>query len=360
MSIIRTKHNRQNPFVQLSKKTLWDENLSLKAVGLWSRCMSRPDDWQFNVAELIKKCKEGRAAIYKAIKELIDNGYCIRVQHLEGENGSRWGQVEYFFYEFKVTQEDIDELKKLLPLSTFPHTVFPHTENRPLLIKKNKDIDNTKTTVQPTPQDVLRTGDQKFLNVRKNVKLTQKQYDKLKKDYPDYWNGILDKLSEYKETLKQEYNSDWKAINRWAITAVTNDINKSKAQESIKAKNIKAVEAFKADLDKVGHYVSLKIEDDKITDTSLNKYIGIYNAKLPEYLKKWYPKEFERLERHKKYIANKKFTVDFLKRYSVPKEAVEIQDNCVKFGNGMFWGYLEPNYREILERKCEIFKREGS
>jgi hypothetical protein len=118
MTIIRIVHNRDNPYVVLNKTAIWDPDLSLKAVGLWTRCMSRPDNWKFSIKELANKCKEGRKSIDSAIQELIDVGYAVRLEYYEKNENGRFsnGGVEYVFFEFKATEEDkqkaLEELKK--------------------------------------------------------------------------------------------------------------------------------------------------------------------------------------------------------------------------------------------------------
>ena len=130
MSIIRTVHNKENPYVQLNKKALWDDRLSLKAVGLWARCMSRPDDWRFNISELAKRLKEGRRAIDSAIKELINNNYAIRLEHWEKDLDGKFvgGGVEYVFFEFEATESEkanvLNEFKK-----SFQHCGFGNSRN---------------------------------------------------------------------------------------------------------------------------------------------------------------------------------------------------------------------------------------
>lgn len=114
-TIIRVVHNRENPFVQLNKQALWDTNLSLKAVGLWARCMSRPNDWRFCIKELIKHCKEGRKAVDGAMQELIDAGYAYRLEYSQrGEDGKyKTSGVEYVFFEFPATQEEKDQQQEI-------------------------------------------------------------------------------------------------------------------------------------------------------------------------------------------------------------------------------------------------------
>lgn len=133
MTVIRIVHNKENPYVQINKKALWNEDLSLKATGLWARCMSRPDNWRFSVKELISKCKEGRRAVDAAIKELIKNNYAVRLDcWRKSENGKfNTRVVEYVFFEFPATQEDkdkaLEELKKGLcdcPFSDFRFSDF--------------------------------------------------------------------------------------------------------------------------------------------------------------------------------------------------------------------------------------------
>lgn len=159
MSVIRVKHNKENPYVQLNKKALWDEKISLKAIGLWARCISRPDDWTFNIVEIIKNCKEGKTAIYGAINELINCGYALRIQIKEKDDLGRYTfqKVEYIFFEFKLDekekQEFLEEFKKSFPLSGFLDAENPDPENEPLL-KKEEELkkEENQPTNPPTPQ----------------------------------------------------------------------------------------------------------------------------------------------------------------------------------------------------------------
>lgn len=109
-TVIRVVHNRENPYVQLNKEALWNEKLSLKAIGLWARCMSRKDTWSFNVAELASKCKEGRRAIDSAIHELIDEGYAMRLDYYQKASDGKFSNkgFAYVFFEFAATDEEMD------------------------------------------------------------------------------------------------------------------------------------------------------------------------------------------------------------------------------------------------------------
>ena len=122
MSVIRIKH--QKDYVVIHKEALENPKLSFKAKGLWAYCMSRPDDWKFHVNHLASVSKDGEDAIYSAIKELIDEGYCEKKQ---GHNG-RFETVEYVIYEVPIkinfTLREKQHAEKQLP------------ENPPLLSTK--------------------------------------------------------------------------------------------------------------------------------------------------------------------------------------------------------------------------------
>lgn len=157
MCIVRVVHNRENPYVVLNKKALWNEKLSLKAIGLWARCMSRPDDWRFNVTELANSGKEGKRAIYTAIDELIREGYALRLDHTEKSEDGKFsgGGVEYVFFEFPPTSEEkqdyIDKFKKSFRQSGFGDSRNGDSRNAPLLstkeeLKKEKKINKEGPT----------------------------------------------------------------------------------------------------------------------------------------------------------------------------------------------------------------------
>ncbi len=148
MSVIRTYHNKENPYLLINKKALQDNKLSLRARGLWALCLSYPDDWKFYVKHLVKECKEGRVSIYNAIEELIDNNYAIKMNYYEkSKDGKiRGGGVEYVFFEFKITAEEkmkfTEEFKKSFQHSGFWHSGNRDSRNRQLLNNEDNHVFN--------------------------------------------------------------------------------------------------------------------------------------------------------------------------------------------------------------------------
>jgi hypothetical protein len=139
MPIIRTLHNKENPYVQINKKALWDSDLSFEAKGLWAQLLSRPNNWTVSVSELCKACKCSDKPIYRIFKELIEKGYAHRRQlNVKG----KFQSFEMYVFEFKVTPEEIKEMfadiKEILPLPPNPGSGYGYT---------NK----TNTTKTPPP-----------------------------------------------------------------------------------------------------------------------------------------------------------------------------------------------------------------
>ena len=67
MGVIRVEHTRD--YTVMSNCHLRDDRLSLRAIGLMSKMLSNTDDYQYTVAGLAARCREGRDAVRKALHE---------------------------------------------------------------------------------------------------------------------------------------------------------------------------------------------------------------------------------------------------------------------------------------------------
>lgn len=104
MGIIRTYHDRENPYVQLNSSSIRDTNLDLAATGLFAYMFSFRDDWLFNIPDLCKRKKIGKRVVYSALNDLIQHGYAIRYQDSkmttnEGKTKRHLGRMEYLMFE---------------------------------------------------------------------------------------------------------------------------------------------------------------------------------------------------------------------------------------------------------------------
>ena len=69
-SVVRVHKNTD--FTIMCNHHLRNQKLSLKAIGLMSKILGLPDDWNYSIAGLVKICKEGETAVRAALHELID------------------------------------------------------------------------------------------------------------------------------------------------------------------------------------------------------------------------------------------------------------------------------------------------
>ncbi len=139
MAVIRVE--KTSNFTMMSNYHLRDKRLSLKAVGLLSKILSLPPDWDYTVAGLAGICKESKDAIRAALEELEAAGYIIRRQ-LHKDDGT-FGGNEYVVYERPPTvvgkpgNGDTPEMRTVVgkpdngetPLPGNPSTGNPSTEN---------------------------------------------------------------------------------------------------------------------------------------------------------------------------------------------------------------------------------------
>lgn len=127
--------NKCNNFTMVSNHVLRNENLSLKAKGLYAYMWSLPDDWDYSVAGLTKVLKEGKSAINEAIKELEHEGYLVRTILRQG---GKFSDMDYMLNETPS------------PFTDFPSAVFPSAENRQ---QYNTIKSNTEKKKDPFPTE---------------------------------------------------------------------------------------------------------------------------------------------------------------------------------------------------------------
>lgn len=132
MAVMRVE--KSTNYTVMSNRHLDDTRLSLKAIGLLSKILRLPDDWDYTLEGLAHICKEGKDAIRSAIVELERAGYIERRQ-THAADGSFAGN-EYIVHEAPF---DADAT----PSSGFPTTGNPLTDNPST---ENPTQPNTKDT----------------------------------------------------------------------------------------------------------------------------------------------------------------------------------------------------------------------
>ena len=120
---------------------LRDKNLSNQAIGLLSKILSLPKEWDYSLKGLTAICKDGITSIRSQLKELETNGY-LDITKYKDEKG-------LFKYKYTIYILPRSEWSKM---RNYPDIGFPYmdnpdmdnldTENLTQINKDNKKINN--------------------------------------------------------------------------------------------------------------------------------------------------------------------------------------------------------------------------
>ncbi|MFI2857528.1 helix-turn-helix domain-containing protein [Paenibacillus sp. JSM ZJ436] len=123
--IVRVQ-KRDSGYAIIDPYFLSDERLSWKAKGLLGYLLSKPSNWRVYVSDLVKRSKDGKDAVYSALKELEAAGYIER--HQTRENGRITG-YETVVYERPDPYTDNPEVDTPVPHVDSPQSEIPDVEN---------------------------------------------------------------------------------------------------------------------------------------------------------------------------------------------------------------------------------------
>jgi hypothetical protein len=124
MTIFRVLHNKD--YTTVNNFIATDCRISWKAKGLWLYAFSRPDDWSFNLQDLINRSTDGKDGVMTGLKELEEFGYLQR-SRFRNEDGSFARGAEWVFFEKPGLTEHCE------PKTENPKLEKPNLGNPPLL-----------------------------------------------------------------------------------------------------------------------------------------------------------------------------------------------------------------------------------
>lgn len=137
---------RENGYAIIDTHFLSDDRLSFKAKGVLSYLLSKPNGWQVYVADLVKRSKDGRDAVYSALRELEAAGYVERRQTRD-EQTQRITGVETIVYERPIMDE---------PGTENPDKDEPLTD-KPTQVINDLSITDSKRKVSKSAETILDT-----------------------------------------------------------------------------------------------------------------------------------------------------------------------------------------------------------
>ena len=175
-------------YTTISNVFLRDKELSLKAKGLLATILSLPENWDFSIKGICATIKEGTTAVYSAIDELKEHGYCKVVTN-RNEKGMIVGN-DYTFYE--------DPSMENLNVGNQTQINTNNTDNK----EKNKEEETNKELFEQCW----------IAYRRKGKKGKAKPYwDKLTKSEKD---SVLQHIKIYTKTRELQYQQDFERYLR--------------------------------------------------------------------------------------------------------------------------------------------------
>ncbi len=109
---MRIRTHKKKDFTIISNSTAQDVNLDLEELGFLTRCLSMPEDWEFNTQHIWKNWNIGRDKIRSIFNSLIKKNHCIRVVEKNINIHNIDGRMLYeIFDETETCKKRVEELE---------------------------------------------------------------------------------------------------------------------------------------------------------------------------------------------------------------------------------------------------------
>lgn len=223
MSTTFRVHKNKN-YTVMSNYHLSDVNLSLKAVGLMSKMLSLPDDWDYSINGLAAISKDGVKSVRSALKELEENGYLVRTR-INGEGGKYIYNYDIYECPIQVAKDEPYTQKgNAVPYTQKGHAVKgaqlnTNKLNTNNINNNNNNINNIGDSSEPDDNVVVvqKMAKEYGLKIKAKdaiaiLKVSDNNLTRVKK--------ALDVLSEQKKKITN--------ITGWLITAIIDDYELAK------------------------------------------------------------------------------------------------------------------------------------
>lgn len=228
--------NKKNNYTAMSNYHLKDKTLSLKAVGLLSKMLSLPDNWNYSINGLVAICKEKKTSVISTLDELKEHGYVIVTKKMPNETDT--GRIEYIYDIYETPQFEKQGIEKQgienLGLE-FLGLEFQGLENQPQL---NTNKSNTKelNTKELSTKEYIKKETCKEKNTKRFVKPSIEEIKEYVFD--NSLNVDCEYFYDYYEsngwTVGKNHMKDWKAtLRNWSRRNQKSTVKKKSQIEEI-------------------------------------------------------------------------------------------------------------------------------
>jgi hypothetical protein len=215
-TIIRTPHGKDRPYFSMARTTAQDESLSWEALGMLTYLLSKPDDWEVLIPDLMKR--SGRERAHRIISELVSKGYITRPEKQEKDSAGKFVPVHFRVHESAqpVTEKPYTEnpqqhntdIQNGATADSAPPTTLPLIET-----KKEKDKDSTseKTDVGSSEKSII-SEKPKLTPQQERVQITERAFRTS--------TGIAIKYAAFLGGALEEKDSAGRSNGEWYIHQV--------------------------------------------------------------------------------------------------------------------------------------------
>ena len=180
MVTLRNETNKN--FTILNNYILQRTDISLKAVGIYAKLVSLPDNWNFTESGLCSICKDGKDSIKSALNELESIGLLLRFQ---AKQSGKFSNNIYYIASEPITEEQKKEImERYVPTSS---TVLEdNKENSETLSTAEKPLAENPLTENPLTENPQQLNTNIYnTNIYNNKKkYTKEKFDTFYKAYP--------------------------------------------------------------------------------------------------------------------------------------------------------------------------------
>lgn len=234
------RNETQKNFTVIQNYVLSSTNISLKAIGIYCKLISLPDNWNFTEEGLACICKDGKDSIRSALKELEDLNllYRFRIREKDGT----LGKSVYYISAIPMSEENKKEIEaRYNPLNILiQQKDEPCLENPPLDTDTQLNINIYNTNIYNKKNYNKKNSDNEKTN------LVEKQFETFYNAYPrkvkkqdvkkwflknkpneELFKTIIDSLELFKK------DKDWLKDNGQYIPYPTSWLNQKRWEDKL-------------------------------------------------------------------------------------------------------------------------------